>query len=100
MLKAHHSLCIASTLARCLPKALAVRQAQATRLPCLLLSRLFLLDMLLGNCDRLPCEELGWRGNPENVMYALAGPWASRLVAIDAVVSRRPPGGLMSAEVS
>jgi hypothetical protein len=55
--------------------------------------------MLLGNSDRLPCEELGWRGNLENIMYATAGPWANRMVAIDAVVSRRPPGGLMCAEV-
>jgi hypothetical protein len=55
--------------------------------------------MLLGNSDRLPCEDLGWRGNLENVMYASAGPWANRVVAIDAVVSRRPPGGLMCAEV-
>lgn len=28
------------------------------------LGRLFTLDMLLGNPDRLPCAELGWRGNP------------------------------------
>lgn len=28
------------------------------------LGRLFTLDMLLGNADRLPCRELGWRGNP------------------------------------
>ena len=29
------------------------------------------LDILLGNKDRLPCEELGWRGNPENVSAPL-----------------------------
>lgn len=28
------------------------------------LGRLFTLDMLLGNADRLHCRELGWRGNP------------------------------------
>lgn len=28
------------------------------------LGRLFTLDMLLGNADRLPCLELSWRGNP------------------------------------
>ena len=28
------------------------------------LGRLFTLDMLLGNADRLHCDELGWRGNP------------------------------------
>ena len=56
-------------------------------------------DQLLGNSDRLPCDELGWRGNPENVMFAHSGRWSGRLVAIDAVVQRRPPGGLVSAEV-
>ncbi|KAL4432560.1 hypothetical protein ABPG77_000497 [Micractinium sp. CCAP 211/92] len=64
------------------------------------LGRLFTLDMLLGNADRLHCRELGWRGNPENIIYATAGRWAGRAVAIDAVVQRRPPGGLMSAEDS
>eukprot|EP00887_Chlorella_sp_A99_P007916 scaffold12.g7916.t1 len=62
------------------------------------LGRLFTLDQLLGNSDRLPCDALGWRGNRENVMYAAAGRWAGRLVAIDACVQRRPPGGLVSAE--
>lgn len=35
----------------------------------------------------------------ENILYASAGRWAGRAVAIDAVVQRRPPGGLMSQEV-
>ena len=56
------------------------------------LRRLFLLDMLLGNGDRLPCEELGWRGNPHNALFCTAGPAAGRLVAIDSAVQRRPPG--------
>jgi len=54
--------------------------------------RLFLLDMLLGNADRLPCEALGWRGNAHNALYASAGRAAGRLVAIDSAVQRRPPG--------
>ena len=62
------------------------------------LGRLFALDMLLGNSDRLRCEELGWRGNPENVLCATGDRWEGRLVAIDAVVQRRPPGALLSAE--
>lgn len=62
------------------------------------LGRLFALDMLLGNSDRLRCEALGWRGNPENVLCATGGRWEGRLVAIDAVVQRRPPGALLSAE--
>lgn len=36
--------------------------------------RLFLLDMLLGNADRFPCEALGWRGNPHNILYSDRGP--------------------------
>lgn len=55
--------------------------------------------MLLGNADRLPCEDLGWRGNLENVMYACAGTWEGRMVAIDAVVQRRPPGALHAEQV-
>jgi predicted protein tyrosine phosphatase len=62
------------------------------------IGRLFALDMLLGNADRLPCQALGWRGNPENILCATSGRWEGRLVAIDAVVQRRPPGGLLCAE--
>ena len=54
--------------------------------------RLFLLDMLLGNPDRLPCEALGWRGNPHNILYCQGGCHAYRMVAIDSAVQRRPPG--------
>jgi hypothetical protein len=50
------------------------------------LGRLFCLDMLLGNADRLPCDALGWRGNPANLLFASVGRWAGRPVAIDAVV--------------
>lgn len=56
------------------------------------MSRLFLLDMLLGNADRLPCATLGWRGNPHNVLFCTAGAHAGRMVAIDSAVQRRPPG--------
>ena len=41
------------------------------RLKCV--CRLLLLDMLLGNPDRFPCEALGWRGNPHNVLYCSHG---------------------------
>ena len=37
------------------------------------LGRLLLLDMLLGNADRLPFPELGWRGNPSNVILGAPG---------------------------
>lgn len=42
------------------------------------LGRLFMLDMVLGNADRLPCIDLGWRGNPNNIMHGARGgllPW-------------------------
>eukprot|EP00891_Asterochloris_glomerata_P005709 jgi/Astpho2/5709/Aster-02947 len=60
--------------------------------------RLLLLDMLLGNPDRFPCEALGWRGNPNNVLYCSHGRLQGRLVAIDACVQRRPPGAKVCAE--
>lgn len=34
---------------------------------------LFLLDMLLGNADRMPCPDLGWRGNANNLLYGAPG---------------------------
>jgi hypothetical protein len=36
---------------------------------------MLLLDMLLGNADRLPCSDLGWRGNKDNVLFAGQGKW-------------------------
>ncbi|KAJ6418016.1 hypothetical protein OIU84_001410 [Salix udensis] len=34
------------------------------------LGRVFLLDLVIRNEDRLPCRELGWRGNPANLLLA------------------------------
>ncbi|XP_078158594.1 dual specificity protein phosphatase PHS1-like isoform X2 [Carex rostrata] len=34
------------------------------------LGRVLLLDLILRNEDRLPCHELGWRGNHENLMIS------------------------------
>ena len=53
---------------------------------CRALGRLFALDLLLGNADRLPIQSLGWRGNPGNTIWA-----HGRCVPIDAAVARRPP---------
>ncbi|KAI8470555.1 MAG: hypothetical protein J3K34DRAFT_509307 [Monoraphidium minutum] len=54
--------------------------------------RLLALDMLLGNADRLPCPELGWRGNGANVLLGAQGSkYSGRTVAIDSCVARRPP---------
>jgi atypical dual specificity phosphatase len=41
------------------------------------LGRVLLLDLILRNEDRLPCRELGWRGNPANLMisdWSTSGP--------------------------
>ncbi|KAL6785276.1 hypothetical protein ACKKBG_A03170 [Auxenochlorella protothecoides x Auxenochlorella symbiontica] len=62
------------------------------------LGRMLCLDMMLGNADRLPIEALGWRGNLGNVLFARTGRWVGRMVAIDAVVQRRPPGRLVCTE--
>ncbi|XP_072980673.1 dual specificity protein phosphatase PHS1-like [Typha angustifolia] len=34
------------------------------------LGRVLMLDLILRNEDRLPCRQLGWRGNPANLMIA------------------------------
>ncbi|KAL5983680.1 hypothetical protein ACLOJK_017771 [Asimina triloba] len=34
------------------------------------LGRILLLDLVLRNEDRLPCRELGWRGNSANLLFA------------------------------
>jgi len=48
--------------------------------------------MLLGNADRLAFPDLGWRGNPSNVLLGAVGSrYAGRAVAIDSCVPRRPP---------
>lgn len=33
------------------------------------LGRVLVLDLLLRNEDRLACSRLGWRGNPENILF-------------------------------
>lgn len=35
--------------------------------------RIFVVDCVLGNADRLPCSDLGWRGNPSNIMVGALG---------------------------
>lgn len=40
------------------------------------LGRLFTLDMLLGNADRLRCRELSWRGNPGELVVKEGLWWA------------------------
>eukprot|EP00967_Tisochrysis_lutea_P039732 scaffold47635_cov18-Tisochrysis_lutea.AAC.2 len=55
------------------PTCASVTAANASITLCEDLGRLFLLDMVLGNADRLPCSELGWRGNPGNVLLGAQG---------------------------
>jgi hypothetical protein len=63
------------------------------------LGGMFLLDMLLGNADRLPCTDLSWRGNPGNLLFGSGeGKYGGRLVAIDSAVQRRPPALRSSAD--
>lgn len=63
------------------------------------LGRLFLLDMVLGNPDRLPCIDLGWRGNAANILHGGKGSkMYGRVVAIDSCIHRRPPAALLSRE--
>ncbi|MCO5604189.1 hypothetical protein L7F22_058350 [Adiantum nelumboides] len=38
------------------------------------LARIFLLDLVLRNEDRLCCPQLGWRGNPANLLCAQESP--------------------------
>eukprot|EP00879_Flechtneria_rotunda_P030333 GHRR01032956.1.p1 GENE.GHRR01032956.1~~GHRR01032956.1.p1 ORF type:complete len:525 (+),score=237.23 GHRR01032956.1:2495-4069(+) len=78
------------------PEAL---QGPATGLLLEDVGRLFLLDMLLGNADRMPCPELGWRGNASNLLYGAQGTrHEGRPVAIDSCVARRPPALKASTE--
>jgi hypothetical protein len=65
-----------------LPRPLTARPSpQGPGGPALLedLGRLLLLDMLLGNADRLPFPELGWRGNPSNIILGAPGGAAQAL---------------------
>ena len=61
------------------------------------LGRMLVCDMTIGNADRLPVRELGWRGNLSNVLYVPRRHqgrdprWAGRVVGIDASVPRKPP---------
>ena len=55
------------------------------------LGRVFVLDCLLANADRMPCAELGWRGNRGNLLLANTKEDGFVLCAIDQSVARRVP---------
>lgn len=63
-----------------------------------LVGKILGLDMMLGNPDRLFCERLSWPGNSANLIFATGGKHCGKIVAIDAVVQRKPPHGLKSSE--
>ncbi|KAJ6672172.1 DUAL SPECIFICITY PROTEIN PHOSPHATASE PHS1 [Salix viminalis] len=58
------------------------------------LGRVFLLDLVIRNEDRLPCRELGWRGNPANLLLAekMTSSNVNALeVALDSAINRYQP---------
>ncbi|XP_065854943.1 dual specificity protein phosphatase PHS1-like [Euphorbia lathyris] len=67
------------------------------------LGRVLLLDLVIRNEDRLSCRQLGWRGNPNNLLLAdkmitandsiLSELLNFQIVAIDSGVPHRPPSG-------
>eukprot|EP01018_Ginkgo_biloba_P028023 Gb_35255 [translate_table: standard] len=42
---------------------------EATQKTAAALGRILVLDLVLRNEDRLPCRQLGWRGNPANLLF-------------------------------
>ncbi|XP_039136544.1 dual specificity protein phosphatase PHS1-like [Dioscorea cayenensis subsp. rotundata] len=42
---------------------------EAARITAAALGRVLMLDLILRNEDRLPCRQLGWRGNNANLLY-------------------------------
>eukprot|EP00210_Caulerpa_lentillifera_P003123 g2984.t1 len=56
------------------------------------IGKLFVLDMALGNPDRLPCEDLRWRGNSGNVLLGSElSRFKNQFIAIDSCFPRQPP---------
>ncbi|KAF5730993.1 hypothetical protein HS088_TW19G00596 [Tripterygium wilfordii] len=58
------------------------------------LGRVLVLDLVIRNEDRLPCRELGWRGNPSNLLLAdkMASTSISALEdAFDSAIKRYRP---------
>ncbi|XP_024438133.2 dual specificity protein phosphatase PHS1 isoform X2 [Populus trichocarpa] len=58
------------------------------------LGRVFLLDLVIRNEDRLPCRELRWRGNPANLLLAekMTSSNVNALeVASDSAINRHRP---------
>ncbi|KAL6627780.1 hypothetical protein ACP70R_031506 [Stipagrostis hirtigluma subsp. patula] len=54
------------------PKAFNSREAACVTASSL--GRVLMLDLILRNEDRLPCRQLGWRGNPANLMISDRSP--------------------------
>lgn len=58
------------------------------------LGRVLMLDLILRNEDRLPCRQLGWRGNNANLLFAdkVASPYMDAMEeAYDSAVRRYKP---------
>ncbi|XP_057520123.1 dual specificity protein phosphatase PHS1 [Amaranthus tricolor] len=48
------------------------------------LGRILMLDLVIRNEDRLPCKQLGWRGNSANLLFAYKNATANRDLLEDA----------------
>ncbi|CAA6654343.1 unnamed protein product [Spirodela intermedia] len=48
----------------------AFSSRQAAEQTAAALGRVLLLDLVIRNEDRLPCRQLGWRGNPANLLFS------------------------------
>ncbi|XP_056684129.1 dual specificity protein phosphatase PHS1 isoform X2 [Spinacia oleracea] len=59
------------------------------------LGRILMLDLVIRNEDRLPCKQLGWRGNFANLLFADKNAYANKELledAYDSAMKRFIPG--------
>ncbi|XXG79197.1 hypothetical protein AAC387_Pa09g0319 [Persea americana] len=57
------------------------------------LGRILMLDLIIRNEDRLACRQLGWRGNPSNLIFVDECPYENASEdAFDSAVRRCTPG--------
>lgn len=52
-----------------LDSSFAFNTQEAAQKTAAALGKLLVLDLVVRNEDRLPCRQLGWRGNPENLLF-------------------------------
>lgn len=54
------------------------------------LGRILILDLVLRNEDRLPCRQLGWRGNPANLLFTEKLEFGNRVASVPGNVKSPP----------